>query len=114
MPYRHHLRLSHYVRKAHIAEPTAGTNGTVNSLLPGPLRTEGVMKFFEGVAEQEGNTVDEVMDGYFEEKEPTSLLQHFAEPKEIATVATFLCAENSVVTNGTAQRADGGLIRSIQ
>lgn len=96
-----------------LAELTKGTDVTVNSLLPGPTKSEGLMEFFKGVAEQEGSSVEEVMDGYFEEEEPTSLLQRFEKPEEIATVATFLCSEEAVVINGTAQRADGGLIRSI-
>jgi len=96
-----------------LAEHTKGTDVTVNSLLPGPTKTDGVIDFFEDLAEQEGMDVEDLMGNFFEEEEPNSFLRRFAQPDEIAAVAAFLCSEEAVVINGTAQRADGGLIRSI-
>src|SRR2546430_7450546 len=37
-----------------LAETTAGTNVTVNSVLPGPTRSEGVEKFVEDLARGQG------------------------------------------------------------
>jgi len=96
-----------------LAELTKGTGVTVNGLLPGPTMTEGVRSFFEGVAEEKGQPVEEVLDGYFEEEEPTSLLQRFEKPEEVAKVAVMLCGEEMTIINGTSQRAEGGIIRSI-
>lgn len=96
-----------------LAELTKGTGVTVNSLLPGPTMSEGVRSFFEGVADEKGETLEETLDGYFEEEEPTSLLQRFEEPEEVARVALFLCDEDMTIINGSAQRAEGGIIRSI-
>jgi NAD(P)-dependent dehydrogenase (short-subunit alcohol dehydrogenase family) len=94
-----------------LAELTKGTAVRVNSLLPGPTWTEGVASYFDGLAEQEGRPVDEILKGYFKEHEPTSLIQRFATVEEIADATLFL-AQNGAV-NGSALRAEGGIIRAL-
>ena len=44
---------------------------------------------------------------------PSSLLQRFARPEEIAALVAFVCSPRSSATNGAALRVDGGVIRSI-
>jgi NAD(P)-dependent dehydrogenase (short-subunit alcohol dehydrogenase family) len=44
---------------------------------------------------------------------PSSLLQRFARPAEVAAMVAFLCSPLSSATNGAAVRADGGVVRSI-
>jgi NAD(P)-dependent dehydrogenase (short-subunit alcohol dehydrogenase family) len=94
-----------------LAELTKGTAVRVNSLLPGPTWTEGVASYFEGLAKQEGRPVDEILKGYFQEHEPTSLIQRFTTVEEIADACLFL-AQNGAV-NGSALRAEGGIIRAL-
>jgi NAD(P)-dependent dehydrogenase (short-subunit alcohol dehydrogenase family) len=94
-----------------LAELTKGTDVRVNSLLPGPTWTAGVATYFEGLAQQEGRSVDEVLSSYFAAHEPTSLIQRFATVEEIADAALFL-AQNGAV-NGSALRVEGGIIRSL-
>jgi NAD(P)-dependent dehydrogenase (short-subunit alcohol dehydrogenase family) len=94
-----------------LAELTKGTNVRVNSLLPGPTWTEGVSSYFEGLAAQEGRAVEDVLSGYFQEHEPTSLIQRFATVDEVANAAVFL-ADNGAV-NGSALRVEGGIIRAL-
>lgn len=94
-----------------LAELTKGTDVTVNSLLPGPTWTAGVEAYFAGLAKEEGKPVDMLMDNYFREHEPTSLIQRFITIEEVANAAVFL-ATNSAV-NGSALRVEGGIIRSI-
>lgn len=94
-----------------LAELTKGSAVTVNSLLPGPTWTEGVEDYFEGLAREEGKPVKEVLDGYFREHEPTSLIQRFASVEEVADAAVFLAGNGAV--NGSALRVEGGIIRSI-
>jgi len=96
-----------------LAELTQGSNVTVNSLLPGPTLTQNVKGLFEDVAEQEGTDLDTILDNYFEEEEPTSLLQRFETPEEVAKIAVFLCSDAASIVNGSAQRAEGGIIRSV-
>ena len=97
-----------------LAELTKGTRVTVNSVLPGPTMTEGVVKYMEGYAKENNiATVDEAIADYFAKNETTSLLQRFAAPEEIAHVTLFLCTQQAVVINGAAQMAEGGVIRHV-
>jgi NAD(P)-dependent dehydrogenase (short-subunit alcohol dehydrogenase family) len=93
-----------------LAELTKGTNVTVNSVLPGPTASEGVGGFIENLAKDQQKTVDEVRNDFFKNMRPTSLLQRFIEPEEIANMVTYLCSPLAIATNGAAIRADGGLI----
>ncbi|WP_353618121.1 SDR family oxidoreductase [Pseudomonas sp. ISL-88] len=45
--------------------------------------------------------------------EPTSLIQRYATPEEVANTIVFLASEAASAINGTAQRVEGGIIRSI-
>ena len=94
-----------------MAELTKGTGVTVNSVLPGPTWTEGVEKYFEGLAAEEGKPAREIIDNYFAEHEPTSLIQRFIDVKEVAHAVLFLALNGAV--NGSAQRVEGGIVRSI-
>jgi NAD(P)-dependent dehydrogenase (short-subunit alcohol dehydrogenase family) len=94
-----------------MAELTKGTGVTVNSVLPGPTWTEGVEKYFDGLAAEEGKPAQELIDNYFAEHEPTSLIQRFIDVKEVAHAVLFLALNGAV--NGSAQRAEGGIVRSI-
>lgn len=47
------------------------------------------------------------------ENRPTSLLGRLIHPEEIANAATFLCSPLASAFNGSAVRADGGLVRSV-
>ena len=94
-----------------MAELSKGTRVTVNSVLPGPTWTEGVEKYFEGLAAEEGKPAQELIDNYFAEHEPTSLLQRFIDVKEVAHAVVFLALNGAV--NGSAQRVEGGIVRSI-
>jgi NAD(P)-dependent dehydrogenase (short-subunit alcohol dehydrogenase family) len=94
-----------------LTELTKVTGVTVNSLLPDPTWTAGVEAYFAGLAKEEGKPVDLLMENYFREHEPTSLVQRFITIEEVANAAVFL-ATNSAV-NGSALRVEGGIIRSI-
>ena len=61
----------------------------------------------------ENTELENILENYFEETEPTSLLQRFESPDEIAKIAVFLCSDAAAIINGSAQRAEGGIIRSV-
>lgn len=96
-----------------LAETCAGTNVTVNSVLPGPTSTEGVGEFFGKLAAQAGQTLAEAEKAFFANARPTSILKRFIEPEEIAAMVTYLCSPRSAATNGAAVRTEGGIVRAL-
>ncbi|MGD0214214.1 MAG: SDR family oxidoreductase [Terriglobales bacterium] len=96
-----------------LAETTTGTGVTVNAVLPGPTASEGVTKFVDRMAAASKQTKSEFEADFFRSIRPSSLLQRFARPDEVAPLVVFLCSPLSTATNGAALRADGGVVRSI-
>jgi NAD(P)-dependent dehydrogenase (short-subunit alcohol dehydrogenase family) len=96
-----------------LAETTAGTNVTVNSVLAGPTASEGASNFIENLARDQKTTRQEVEKEFFRNMRPTSLLKRMIKPQEVANLVTFVCSPTSSAINGAALRADGGVVRSI-
>ncbi len=96
-----------------LAETTAGTNVTVNSVLPGPTESEGVSSFLKQMAASTGGDVAGIEREFLKSSRPSSLLKRFERPEEIAAVVAFVASEAASGINGTALRADGGVVRSI-
>ena len=96
-----------------LAETTVGTGVTVNAVLPGPTASEGVTKFVDRMAAASKQTKSEFEADFFRSTRPSSLLQRFARPDEVAPLVVFLCSPLSPATNGAALRADGGVVRSV-
>jgi NAD(P)-dependent dehydrogenase (short-subunit alcohol dehydrogenase family) len=96
-----------------LAETTAGTDVTVNTVLPGPTASEGVSDFVEQLAAHEKTDVATVEKEFFRSIRPSSLLKRFAKPEEVAALVAFVCSPLSSATNGAALRVDGGVVRAI-
>jgi len=96
-----------------LAETTAGTGITVNSVLPGPTASEGVNEFVDRMATASKQTKAELETEFFRNIRPSSSLRRFARPEEVAALVVFVCSPLSSATNGAALRADGGVVRSI-
>ncbi len=95
-----------------LAEATAGSGITVNSVLPGPTRSRGVGDFVADWAAKSGKSAKTVEDEFFKTARPTSLLKRFATPEEVAALVTFVASPLSAATNGAALRVDGGVVKS--
>ena len=93
-----------------LAELTAGTGVTVNSVLPGPTRSDGVDEFVKQLSG--GRPFAEFEKEFFEKVRPISLLRRFATTEEVANLVTYVCSPRSAATNGAALRVDGGVVRS--
>jgi NAD(P)-dependent dehydrogenase (short-subunit alcohol dehydrogenase family) len=96
-----------------LAESVAGTGVTVNSILAGPTASEGASEFVDNMARQQGITKAEVEKQFFASVRPTSLLKRFETPEEVAAVVAFIASTQATAINGSAVRAEGGVIRSI-
>jgi NAD(P)-dependent dehydrogenase (short-subunit alcohol dehydrogenase family) len=96
-----------------LAEITAGTAVTVNAILPGPTRSEGVAEFVSGLAAQQRKSAAEVEQEFFRTARPSSLLQRFETPGEIASLVAFVASPRASGVNGAALRVDGGVVRSV-
>ncbi|MGD0813317.1 MAG: SDR family oxidoreductase [Verrucomicrobiota bacterium] len=96
-----------------LAQTTAGTGVTVNSVLAGPTRSEGVEGFISDMARERNMTPAAVEKEFFKSVRPSSLLQRFATPDEVAAMVTFVASPLSTATNGTALRVEGGVVQSI-
>jgi len=96
-----------------LAETTLGAAVTVNSVLAGPTRSEGVEKFLIDMARTKNVTPEEIEKEFFHTARPGSLLQRFATTDEVAALVAFIASPLSSAINGAALRAEGGVVRSI-
>ncbi|MGI9532906.1 SDR family NAD(P)-dependent oxidoreductase, partial [Lutimonas sp.] len=83
-----------------LAQTTKGSKVTVNTIIPGSTLTQGAQDFLKEQAKNQGVSRETVAQDFFSTDRNSSLLQRFAEPKEIANMALFLCSPLSAATNG--------------
>jgi NAD(P)-dependent dehydrogenase (short-subunit alcohol dehydrogenase family) len=96
-----------------LANLTRGTNVTVNAVMPGPTRSEGIVDFMRSVVLDPKASSQQIEAEFFATQRAPSLIQRLAEAEEIASLVTYLASPLSAATNGAAMRAEGGLITTI-
>ncbi len=96
-----------------LAETVAGTGVTVNAVLPGPTRSEGVGKFIEQLRAKTGKPAADIEKDFLKTMRPTSIIRRLATPEEVANMVVYLASEQASATTGAAVRVDGGVVRSI-
>lgn len=96
-----------------MAQLTKGTNVTVNSVLPGPTRSEGIVDFLKSVASDPNAPAAAMEAEFFAKARSASLIQRMVEPQEIASLVAYVASPLSAATNGAALRAEGGLVNTI-
>jgi NAD(P)-dependent dehydrogenase (short-subunit alcohol dehydrogenase family) len=96
-----------------LAESVAGTGITVNSVLPGPTRSEGVVDFFGKMAKEQGMSQAEMEKQFIALHRPTSIIKRLASVDEVANMVVYVCSQQASATSGAALRVDGGLLRHI-
>ncbi|ROS30434.1 SDR family NAD(P)-dependent oxidoreductase [Cellulomonas sp. PhB150] len=95
-----------------LAKLTRGTDVTVNTILGGPTYSDGVAETVTQIAQSQAMGTEE-MKAAIIGANPTTLLQRFIEPSEIANLALYLASPLSAATNGAALRADGGVLTAM-
>lgn len=96
-----------------LAETLAGTGVTVNSVLPGPTASEGVATFVAQMARAQGIDAATAERQFFATARPSSVIQRFATPDEVAALIAYVCSAQASATTGAALRVDGGVVRAI-
>ncbi|HEX2871268.1 MAG TPA: SDR family oxidoreductase [Polyangiaceae bacterium] len=96
-----------------LAETLVGTNVTVNSVLPGPTSSEGVGAFVADLAKAQGKDIATVEREFFKSARPSSIIQRFGTPAEVASLVAYVCSTAASATTGAALRVDGGVVRAI-
>jgi NAD(P)-dependent dehydrogenase (short-subunit alcohol dehydrogenase family) len=95
-----------------LAEAVAGTGITVNSVLPGPTKSRGVVDFVGALTQGSDKSFEDFETEFFEKVRPTSLIKRFAAPEEVAALVTYIASPLASATTGAALRVDGGVVKS--
>lgn len=98
---------------AGLAKLTKNTNVTVNTILGGPTYSDGVANAVSRIAQVNNLGLEEMKSAIIQQTNPYSLLQRFIDPSEIANLVAYLSSPLSSATNGSALRADGGVLNTI-
>jgi NAD(P)-dependent dehydrogenase (short-subunit alcohol dehydrogenase family) len=93
------------------AQALSASGVTVNAVLPGPTRTEGVEAMFKSM----GQSLDDpkAERDFIASGRPSSIIKRLAKPQEVADVVAFLCSREASAITGSPVRADGGVVLSI-
>ncbi len=94
-----------------LAELTKGTQVTVNTVMPGSTKTDGVAKLVGDIFPD--LSPEEAEQRFMRENRPTSLIERLIDPREIADFVAYVSSPRASAINGAALRIDGGLVRSV-
>ena len=96
-----------------LAASLAGTGVTVNAVLPGPTRSEGVSDFFGKMAKDAGVSQQAMEKQFIAEHRPSSIIKRLATVEEVANMVVYVCSPQASATTGAALRVDGGVVSTI-
>ncbi|MDN5844318.1 MAG: SDR family oxidoreductase, partial [Alcaligenaceae bacterium] len=91
-----------------LAKVLAGSGVTVNTILPGPTRTEGAVAMMAELARERGVSPTEMEALFLAENRPSTLIKRFADPEEVASMCVYAASPQASATTGSALRVEGG------
>lgn len=95
-----------------VAELTAGTDVTINAVLPGPTADETTADRVRVSAAAQGIDEKTYVSNILGARRPSSLLRRYATAEEAASMICYACSPAASATNGAPLRVDGGIIRT--
>jgi NAD(P)-dependent dehydrogenase (short-subunit alcohol dehydrogenase family) len=96
-----------------LAKRLAGTNVTVNSVLPGPTLSDGLRDMLAQRVAETGKDIDTVAAEFVMEARPSSIIRRAATPEEVANMILFAASPQASATTGASLRVDGGVIETL-
>ncbi|SFD77114.1 3-oxoacyl-[acyl-carrier protein] reductase [Paenibacillus catalpae] len=96
-----------------LSKLTAGSNATVNSIMPGPTLSENVYQIIDHLYADEDMPFEEKEKRFMATNLPQSELQRFIRPSEIGRLAAFVCSPDASAFRGSPIRMDGGMVPTI-
>lgn len=96
-----------------LAQTVAGTGVTVNTILPGPTRTDGVEVFVKKLASNPDASFEEQEKEFFSKSRAGSLIKRFVTVEEIASTVTYISSKEASATTGAGIKVDGGIAPSL-
>ena len=95
-----------------LAKRMAGTNVTVNAVLPGPTLSEAVIEMMKGDGDAD-QSPEELGKAFVAKHRPSSILRRATSVAEVANMVVYLASPLASATTGAALRADGGVVEDI-
>ncbi len=96
-----------------LAKRMAGTGVTVNAVLPGPTKSDGVAAMLKDAAAAAGQSIDEAGAAFVRTHRPSSIIQRMASVEEVANMVVYVASPQASATTGAALRVDGGVVDTI-
>ena len=96
-----------------LAREFGGCGVTVNAVLPGPTRTEGISTMLADESKRTGKSVRKLEQEFFSVARSTSIIQRLAEPQEIAAMVAYACSDLASATTGATLRVEGGIVTGL-
>jgi NAD(P)-dependent dehydrogenase (short-subunit alcohol dehydrogenase family) len=96
-----------------LARDFGGCGVTVNAILPGPTRTEGISTMLANESKRTGKSVRKLEQEFFSVARPTSIIQRLAEPHEVAAMVAYACSDAASATTGATLRVEGGIVTGL-
>jgi NAD(P)-dependent dehydrogenase (short-subunit alcohol dehydrogenase family) len=96
-----------------LAKRMAGTGVTVNSVLPGPTLSEGVVAMLQASGGGSGKRLEHLGADFVREQRPSSILQRPTTVEEVANLVVYVASPLASGTTGAALRVDGGVVDTL-